>query len=155
MLKPWQVVQELESDNSRLFKESVVQREAAAGNDEFFKGAQWALDAMITFGIRKVEEKSGDGRGLKPETFWATAGQLSRRELTGNAAITAVNYMRLNATEDEWNHWYRRILIKDLRCGVSEKTVNSVVGKKYGKYILAYHLEAFLPWRELRLPNFY
>jgi DNA ligase-1 len=134
MLKPWQVVQELESDNSRLFKESVVEREAEAGNDEFFKGARWALDAMITFGIRKVEEKSGDGRGLKPETFWATAEQLSRRELTGNAAITAVNHMRLNALEAEWNHWYRRILIKDLRCGVSEKTVNSVVGKKYGKY---------------------
>jgi DNA ligase-1 len=91
---------------------------------------------MITFGIRKVEEKSGDGRGLKPETFWATAEQLSRRELTGNAAITAVNHMRLNALEAEWNHWYRRILIKDLRCGVSEKTVNSVVGKKYGKYIV-------------------
>jgi DNA ligase-1 len=136
MLKPWQVVQELESDNSRLFKESVVEREAVAGNDEFFKGAQWALDAMVTFGIRKVEEKSGDGRGLKSETFWVTAEQLSRRELTGNAAITAVNHMRLNATEAEWNHWYRRILIKDLRCGVSEKTVNSVVGKKYGKYIV-------------------
>jgi DNA ligase 1 len=134
MLKPWEVVQELESDNSRLFKEGVVEREAQAGNDEFFKGAQWALDAMVTFGIRKVEEKSGDGRGLKPETFWATAEQLSRRELTGNAAITAVNHMRLNAGEAEWNHWYRRILIKDLRCGVSEKTINSVVGKKYGKY---------------------
>jgi DNA ligase-1 len=136
MLKPWQVVQELESDNSRLFKESVVDREAVAGNDEFFKGAQWALDAMITFGIRKVEEKSGNGKGLKSETFWTTAEQLSRRELTGNAAITAVNHMRMNAHEAEWNHWYRRILIKDLRCGVSEKTVNSVVGKKYGKYIV-------------------
>ena len=136
MLKPWQVVQELESDNSRLFKESVVEREAEAGNDEFFKGARWALDSMVTFGIRKVEEKSGNGKGLKPDTFWTTAEQLSRRELTGNAAITAVNHMRMNALEAEWNHWYRRILIKDLRCGVSEKTINSVVGKKYGNYIV-------------------
>jgi len=31
------------------------------------------------------------------------------------------------ATIDEWNYWYRRILIKDLRCGLSEKTVNKVV----------------------------
>jgi DNA ligase-1 len=30
------------------------------------------------------------------------------------------------ATMEQWNGWYRRILIKDLRCGVSEKTVNSV-----------------------------
>ena len=31
--------------------------------------------------------------------------------------------------EDQWNNWYRRILIKDLRCGVSEKTVNNVAKK--------------------------
>jgi DNA ligase 1 len=136
MIKPWQVVAELESDNSRLFKESVIAREAQAGNAEFFRGCRWALDAMTTFGIRKVEEKSGDGRGLKPETFWATAEQLSRRELTGNAAITAVNHMRMNAGEAEWNHWYRRILIKDLRCGVSEKTINSTVEKINGDYVI-------------------
>jgi DNA ligase-1 len=39
-----------------------------------------------------------------------------------------------NATKEQWNGWYRRILIKDLRCGVSEKTINKVVGKKYAKY---------------------
>jgi DNA ligase-1 len=33
----------------------------------------------------------------------------------------------LCATEQQWNGWYRRILIKDLRCGVSEKTVNKVL----------------------------
>ena len=31
-----------------------------------------------------------------------------------------------SAKNDQWNNWYRRILIKDLRCGVSEKTVNNV-----------------------------
>jgi DNA ligase-1 len=30
------------------------------------------------------------------------------------------------ATTEQWNGWYRRILIKDLRCGMSEKTVNKV-----------------------------
>ena len=30
------------------------------------------------------------------------------------------------ATQEQWNDWYRRILIKDLRCGVSEKTINNV-----------------------------
>jgi DNA ligase-1 len=33
------------------------------------------------------------------------------------------------ATKEQWNDWYRRILIKDLRCGVSEKTVNKVLKK--------------------------
>jgi DNA ligase-1 len=31
------------------------------------------------------------------------------------------------ATKSQWNDWYRRILIKDLRCGVSEKTINKVL----------------------------
>jgi len=136
MLKPWEVVGELESDNSRLFKESVVAREAKAGNTEFFRGARAALDSMITYGIRKVETKSDSGPGLNADVFWKTAQDLSQRRLTGNAAITAVNHMRLKATEQEWNQWYRRILIKDLRCGVSEKTINSVVEKTYVDYII-------------------
>jgi DNA ligase-1 len=35
------------------------------------------------------------------------------------------------ATQESWNGWYRRILIKDLRCGTSEKTINKMVGEKY------------------------
>jgi DNA ligase-1 len=35
------------------------------------------------------------------------------------------------ATQAQWNDWYRRILIKDLRCGVSDKTVNKVVEKRW------------------------
>ena len=136
MLKPWEVIAELESDNSRLFKESVVKREADAGNAEFFRGCRAALDPMITYGIRQVEEKSGDGKGLNPDTFWRTAEQLSGRQLTGNAALTAVNHMRMNAREQEWNQWYRRILIKDLRCGVSEKTINKQVEKINGTYVI-------------------
>jgi DNA ligase-1 len=42
--------------------------------------------------------------------------------------------MMKSATKAEWNGWYRRILIKDLRCGVSEKTINKVVEKKYADF---------------------
>jgi len=129
MLKPWEVITELNSDNSRLFKEAVVKREAEAGNAEFFRGCRAALDSMITYGIRKVDEKTGDGKGLNPERFWEVAQALSERKLTGNDAINTVAHMRLNAKETEWNNWYRLILIKDLRCGVSEKTVNKMAEK--------------------------
>jgi DNA ligase 1 len=133
---PWQVLQTLESDNSRLFKEQVIQEQAEAGNTEFFRGARACLDNMITFGVKKVPEKNGDGRGITPEMFWDVAHKLATRQLTGNAAQTQVNYLRLNATEAEWNGWYRRILIKDLRCGVSEKTINNVVGRQYPDYAI-------------------
>jgi DNA ligase-1 len=63
------------------------------------------------------------------------AEQLHRRELTGHAARDAINLVMSSATAEQWNGFYRRILIKDLRCGVSEKTVNSVATKnKFKKY---------------------
>jgi DNA ligase 1 len=131
MLKPWEVIAELEGDNSRLVKEAVVRRESVAGNDELFRGFRAAYDAMITFGVKKVEEKSGNGKGLTAERFWRIAQELSGRRLTGNAAQTEINSMRLDATEAEWNMWYRRILIKDMRCGTSDSTVNKHADKKY------------------------
>lgn len=136
MMTPWEVIAELESDNSRLFKESVIQREAQLSNDEFFNGVKYALDSMITFGVKQVAEKSGNGKGISPEVFWDVAHKLANRALTGNMAQTAVNYLRMDATEQEWNQWYRRILIKDLRCGVSEKTVNSAVKKINPDYMI-------------------
>ena len=131
MIKPWEVIAELESDNSRLFKEAVISRESKAGNDELFKGFKAAYDAMVTFGVKKVDEKKGDGKGITADGFWKVADQLQKRELTGNAAQTAINFLRMNAMEDEWNYWYRRILIKDMRCGTSDTTVNKHADPKY------------------------
>jgi DNA ligase-1 len=129
MNNPWNIIQELEADNSRLAKEAIIAREAEAGNDEFFAGCRLALDSMTTFGIKQVLTKEGAGRGLSWTNFEKLTTALSTRQLTGNDAITSVNQYRLQATEEQWNNWYRRILIKDLRCGTSEKTINTAVKK--------------------------
>ena len=129
MNNPWDIIKELEADNSRLAKEAIIKREALADNQEFFEGCRLALDAMVTFGIKQVEPKTGPGRGLSWPNFKRLLDGLSTRQLTGNAAITAVNQYRMQATEEQWNLWYRRILIKDMRAGFSEKTINTVVKK--------------------------
>ena len=136
MNNPWQVIQILEADNSRLYKEEVIAKEAELFNTEFFAGARLALDPMITFGVKQILTKEGVGRGLSWDNFTKLTDALSSRQLTGNDAITAVNQYRLQATEEQWNLWYRRILIKDLRCGVSEKTINKVVEKNYADYVI-------------------
>jgi DNA ligase-1 len=136
MSNPWDIIQELEADNSRLTKEAIIKREADAGNDEFFAGCRLALDSMITFGIKQVLPKEGIGRGLSWDNFKKLTDALSTRQLTGNDAITAINQYRLQATEAQWNFWYRRILIKDLRCGTSEKTVNKITEKNYPQYAI-------------------
>ena len=92
---------------------------------------------MITFGVKKVPSHSGpDGQGLPWEVFADLADKLANRKLTGHDARDAIELCLTIAKKNEWNDWYRRILIKDLRCGVSDKTVNKVVEKKYADYIV-------------------
>ena len=137
MTEPYKIIQELESDNSRLFKESVIAREMQAGNDEFFLGVSIALNKLHVFNIQKVDTLSKDGPGLDHETFWDLQIGLNTRLFTGNEARDLVNEKMRMATCKQWNDWYRRILIKDLRCGVSEKTINNVAKKlKMDKYVI-------------------
>jgi DNA ligase-1 len=127
----------LESHPSRLNKEAIIEAIAQEGNTEFFQGARLALDPMITFGLKQIpEKKDEDGAGLPWDSFSLIITGFVNRSLTGNLARDTVAKMMASATKAEWNGWYRRILIKDLRCGVSEKTINKVVEKKYADYII-------------------
>jgi DNA ligase-1 len=122
------IIQELESDNSRLFKEAIVRREAQADNTEFFQGLRLCFDPMITFGVKKVPTFTGpDGQGLPWLAFAQLARALSQRELTGHDARDAIELALSASTAAQWNGWYRRILIKDMRAGFSETTVNKMV----------------------------
>jgi DNA ligase 1 len=129
------VIRILETHNSRLNKEAIIEAQMSVGNDELFEGFRLALDPMITFGVKKVPTHGGpDGQGLPWTAFRKLADQLARRELTGHDAKDAIELCLSAATRSQWNDWYRRILIKDLRCGVSEKTVNKVVEKTRPQY---------------------
>ena len=123
-MRPWEIIQKLETDNSRLFKESVVADNIIS--EEFTVGLQYALDSLVTFGVQQVPFSKADGKGLSDKEFYAVADKLVARELTGHAARDAIQELCDTATNEQWNDWYRRILIKDLRCGVSVKTVNGV-----------------------------
>jgi DNA ligase-1 len=129
------VISTLEDHNSRLDKEAIILAQAEAGNHEFFQGCRMAFDAMVTFGLKQIPEKTDeDGPGFSWDSFVVLAGRLRNRDLTGNAARDAVAQAITQATKSQWNGWYRRILIKDLRAGFSEKTINKVVEKKWPQY---------------------
>jgi DNA ligase-1 len=127
--QPQDIIQQLEADNSRLGKEAILKAAYDEGLPEFFEGLRMALDPLVTFGVKQVPERSDvlTGQGLSWEVFQELAEKLQQRELTGHAARDAIELAKGVATTEQWNGWYRRILIKDLRCGVSEKTVNKVV----------------------------
>jgi DNA ligase-1 len=126
--QPQDIIAQLEADNSKLAKQAILKAAHEEGLPEFFEGITMALDPLVTFGVKKVPEHSGviTGQGLIWRDFKVLADQLINRELTGHAARDAIELTMGVATTEQWNGFYRRILIKDLRCGVSEKTVNKV-----------------------------
>ncbi len=128
--QPQVIIQKLEADNSRLAKEAIIAEAMNEGLDEFFEGVRMCLDNLYTFGVKQVPVSDKDGQGLSWDNFKQLAEALYKRELTGHAARDAIQLAMDVATKEQWNDFYRRILIKDLRCGVSEKTVNSVAKKQ-------------------------
>ena len=134
-IEPYRIINDLEVHNLRTNKEAIIKLAAEEGNDEFFEGCRLALDPLVTFGVKQIpEKKTMDGAGLSWETFSLAVTDLITRKVTGNAARSLVNSLMNSASYREWNDWYRRILNKDLRCGVSEKTINKVVGNDWPEY---------------------
>jgi DNA ligase 1 len=119
------VITVLEDHPSRINKEQII--EGNLDNQELFEGFELALSPYITFGVKKVPTHGGpDGQGLPWVAFKELCHLLSSRQLTGDDARSAIELALSASTQRQWNNWYRRILIKDLRCGVSEKTINKI-----------------------------
>jgi DNA ligase-1 len=123
-MQPYKIIQELESDNSRLKKEAIIRRESDADNIRFFNGVCMALDGFRTFGVQKVPVSKQDGAGITQTEFDDVVRKLEDRTLTGNQMRDVIQDLCDRSKMEEWNDWYRRILIKDLRCGVTHKTIN-------------------------------
>jgi DNA ligase-1 len=123
-MQPWKIIQELEADNSRLKKEAIIRRESDAENTRFFNGVGSALDSFRTFGVQKVPVSKKDGTGITQTEFDDVLRRLEDRTLTGNAMKDVIQDLCDRSNMEQWNDWYRRILIKDLRCGVTHKTIN-------------------------------
>lgn len=139
------VIEQLEQTTSRLEKESIIQTAWDNHIYEFFDGAQLAYDPLITFGVKKVPLIESD---LSDELFQSSitwdkfrdiALKLSQREITGNAARDLLRNLAETSSIKEWNTFYRRVLLKDLKCGITETTINKILnknGKDAAKFII-------------------
>ena len=63
-MKPWEIIELLRSDNSKLFKQDVLSQHM--DNQEFVAGLKKALTPLITYGVQSVPNaellgKDGDG----------------------------------------------------------------------------------------------
>lgn len=127
-------IKDLESSDSRIHKEKVIEKALMAAKlgsadaQAFLFNAYQAYNPYYTFHIKQVEEVAGhrDRPNIWPK-FWALLESLRTRSVTGNAAREAIAECAELFDDNEWNLVCRRVLIKDLRCGISEKTLNKVL----------------------------
>ena len=126
-MKPWKIIQELESNGSKIFKQETIAEHI--DNEDFVEGLRLALDPLTTFGVKKVPVADVDGKGLTHAKFCVLAEKLKLRKLTGHDARDAIEAAKNSANAEAWNDWYRRILLKDLRAGFSASTVNKAKKK--------------------------
>ena len=129
-------IRDLESSDSRLHKEAVIEKAlmasklGSANAQCFLFNCYQAYNPFYVFGIKQVPETKGLDHMSNPwPVFWALCEALRTRSLTGHAARDRIEEVSQMFDSVEWNGLARRVLIKDLRCGISEKTLNKVLGK--------------------------
>jgi DNA ligase-1 len=128
-------IRDLESSDSRLHKEKVIEKALMAsklGSSNaqcFLFNCYQAYNPYYVFGVKQVPETQGLADKPNPwPKFWAMLEGLRTRSLTGHNAKTAIEFMSEQFDSVEWNGLARRVIIKDLRCGISEKTLNKILG---------------------------
>lgn len=122
------VLDRLENEPGRLAKEQILLEHKYQSLLQ--KTFLYAMDPFKTYGIGEVSVVSlpvgGDDMNLAMEAFFKLLDQLARRELTGNSAKGRVNSFLTNVGSPRAVKWMTRILLKNLRCGVTAVTVNKI-----------------------------
>jgi len=147
MKTPADVIAALESVSGKLDKLKICKDAFKAGIFEFFEGAAMAYDPLRSFGVKVVPLIEGeDDPDFVPTFTWADfknlVNQLENRattRLSGNAARDALRNAADSCSAKEWNGFYRRVLLKDFKCGASERTFNKALtslGSKAKEYII-------------------
>lgn len=124
MMTIYEILKTLESDNSRNFKLDVLRQHQ--DNEILKQVINLALNPFVQFYQRKIPDyvTVSDGH-LELAQAFPSLSLLSSRTITGNAAITRLSGILATLNPDDAKV-VERIIQKDLKCGVSTKTVNDV-----------------------------
>lgn len=129
-------ITDLESSDSRIHKEKVIEKALMAAKlgsadaQAFLFNCYQAYNPFYTFNVKQVPETEGlTGMPNNWPVFWTLLEALRTRSTSGHNARDEIDRVSQQFDSEEWNNVARRVLIKDLRCGISEKTLNKVLGK--------------------------
>jgi DNA ligase-1 len=129
-------IRKLNESDSRLHKEDVLKQALEAsvlGSSNainFLSFVKACYNPYVTFGVRQVPDTTGIVDAENPwDEFNELMLQLSQRRLTGHAARDAIQSTAERFDSDEWNTFLAPVLRRDLRAGISDKTINKICKK--------------------------
>ena len=127
-------IRDLESSDSRIHKEKVIEKAymaaklGSANAQCFLFNCYQAYNPFYIYNVKQVPETEGLENMPNPwPRFWALLEALRTRSITGGMAKNTIHTISQQFDSEEWNGLCRRVIIKDLRCGISEKTLNKVL----------------------------
>lgn len=91
-----------------------------------------ALEPSIVSGIKKIPEPISTDKSLSLSDALDALNVLYKRELTGNAARQYLGEL-LGSVSEQDSDIIRRVVLKNLDCGIQEKNANDVFGKNFIK----------------------
>lgn len=108
--------------------DKIAMLKACAGSDFLKRVLAAAYNPLVSYGIRNVPERRADAAGvhLFDSETWQVIEQMANRDLSGNAMIDAVDAEINEGLSAKSAELFKRIILKDMRAGFSEETVNKV-----------------------------
>lgn len=82
-----------------------------------------SCDTTITYGVKALPERTMPGAGQFDDGTWLLLSMLAQRQWTGNSARAAIQ-VEIDRLGEDSSILFKRILLKDLRAGFGENTVN-------------------------------
>lgn len=134
------ILEALESDNSRLFKEELLRKHS--GNDLLRRVFVAASDPYANYFVKKWKTPPALKKRVASDDKQVTAfldvllDDLSSRRIVGNEAKAAVE-AAFSLMDERQQKWCGRILLRNLRVGVLETTVNKVWPGAIAKFSVA------------------
>ena len=126
-------IHKLNESDSRLHKEDVIRQalEAATLGStnaiNFLTLTKVCYNPYHTFGVKQIPNTEGIVDKENPWTEYANLlHELGQRALTGHAARDAILELSKKFNSEEWNTFLAPVLRRDLRAGISDKTINKI-----------------------------
>lgn len=126
-------IHKLNLSTSRLHKEDVLLQALEAsvlGSSNaitFLSFVKACYNPYVVFGVRQIPDTIGIIDAENPwEDFNELMIQLGQRRLTGHAARDAIDELSQRFDSIEWNTFLAPVLRRDLRAGISDKTINKI-----------------------------